>query len=115
MVRNLMTPRSPTTKVRHPVSVSVRFPEIFREQLVRLGLCVMMVALSTLLTSCLGVRPMRVKLPLDQSVTFSAAQYKSGRPLNVGAVQWSAENLGTHRPARVTPDGVFTARLPGLY
>jgi hypothetical protein len=87
----------------------------FKKQLLRLGLCAMLVALSTLLTGCLGVRPMHVKLPLDQSVNFSAAQYKRGHPLNVGEVHWSAENLGTHRPARVSPDGVFTARLPGLY
>jgi RHS repeat-associated protein len=61
------------------------------------------------------VRPTHVKLPLDQSVGFSAAQYKEGHPLNVGQVHWTAENVGTHRPARVSPDGVFTARLPGLY
>lgn len=115
MLRKLMTPRSLSTIVTRPMSASVRFLEEFIKQLVRLGLSAMLVGLSTLLTSCLGVRPMHVKLPLGQSVNFSASQYKSGHPMNVGAVQWSAENLGTHRPARLTPDGVFTARLPGLY
>jgi len=85
------------------------------KQSLRFGLCIMLAALSVLLTSCLGVRPTHLKLPLDQSVGFSAAQYKKGHPLNVGQVYWTAENLGTHRPARVSPDGVFTARLPGVY
>ena len=75
---------------------------------------------SGLLSGCmheiLRAAPRQVTLPLDQSVALTASltDHKAA-PLKTGLVTWEARNQGEHRLARISPQGVFTARLPGVY
>ena len=67
---------------------------------------------------CLHMRvsPGRVIVPLDQSVSFGSSLYNDkGQLPNTGPVIWSVYNVTEHRPARISRDGTFTARLPGKY
>jgi RHS repeat-associated protein len=73
-----------------------------------------------LFTGCihshLQVRPQNLTLPLDQSISFTAALYdRKGAPISAGPVVWEARNITDHHPARITPSGTFTARLPSRY
>ena len=63
------------------------------------------------------VSPDDVTLPLDQNVSFAAKVDKdvetfSGKPENV---TWTAYDVTEQSPARISPQGTFTARLPGVY
>ena len=58
-------------------------------------------------TGCLHmrVRPGRVKLPLDHSVSFaSELNNRKGAPVNQGRVTWEATNVTLHRRTLITPD-----------
>lgn len=62
------------------------------------------------------ISPHKIVLPLDQSVAFTASlKDRKGNPLNAGVVTWQARNVHEHRPARISTQGVFSARLPGIY
>jgi hypothetical protein len=63
------------------------------------------------------VSPDDVTLPLDQNVAFTATVDKdvgifSGKTENI---TWAAYNVTEDHPARISPQGTFTARLPGVY
>lgn len=65
----------------------------------------------------LWVSPRRVTLLLDQSVTFTAAIGNNAKrkPHAAADVVWEVFNVTENRPARISPKGTFTARLPGVY
>ena len=63
------------------------------------------------------ISPDDVALPLDQNVSFTAKVDK-----DVGifsskneSVTWTAYNVTEQSPSRISPQGTFTARLPGVY
>ena len=74
-----------------------------------------------LLTGCVSRQRLRVTppnaiLPLDQSLAFAAATEVRKPGLSIaGPIVWTARNVTEHSQARISPDGTFTARLPGKY
>ena len=79
---------------------------------------VLMTTLS--LTGCMHVRvyPRVATVHLGESVTFTPLLYeRKGPPRQPSTVKWKAFNI-THtrrHRTRISPDGTFTARLPGTY
>ena len=71
------------------------------------------------IAGCAEVRvsPSDVILPLDQQVSFAAnVDHDLGIISSKSqTITWTAYNLTEHRPARISPQGTFTARLPGVY
>jgi len=65
----------------------------------------------------LYIAPHTVTLPLGQDVAFTATVYHHGHTVSASpsTVTWEAHNVAENRPARISRQGTFTARLPGLY
>lgn len=64
----------------------------------------------------LRVEPQHATVRLDQSIALSAAHpAKQNVSKTAGGVTWKARNVTAHQPAIISPDGTFTASLPGKY
>jgi RHS repeat-associated protein len=71
------------------------------------------------LTGCresLSVSPQNASVALGQSISFSALAYdRHGQPREAPTVKWEAYSLSEEHRSRISPDGEFTARFPGIY